>query len=437
MIKQDFNRDWLFRNGLDNPMTSAFVGATAGTAPVQLPHDAMLSSARREENIDESGIGYFTPENVEYEKVLTFAQEDMGKAVYMECEGVYSNAVVEVNGYVATRHRFGFTGFVVNITDCLQPGANRIKISALNGVHPNGRYYTGTGIYRDVKLMMGDSLHIAPDGVRLTTLEADTEMAVIEVSADIRHCGIGHRKASFALSIFDNTGVEAAHAQTTFNVMSHDQVPLRLKLFVPNPKKWDTDAPYLYRYEAHITEDDRTVDTASGSFGIRTLQLDPLRGFRINGKSVKLKGGCIHGDNGCIGAISVPDAERRRVRMLKGAGYNALRTSHNPVSHAFLDACDEFGMLVLEEYADAWTHSKPAFDYSLWMEDCWERDIEDMVRVAYNHPSVIMYSIGNEIIDVGHELSARWGRRFAQKLRAIDPTRYVTNGINIMMANLD
>ena len=183
MLKQIFNQNWFFRHGLDNPMASAFVGGTAGLTPVQLPHDAMLLSERSEKNTDESGIGYFTPENVEYEKTLTLTPEDLGKVVYLECEGVYSNAVIEVNGAVAARHRFGFTGFVTKISDFLHAGDNKLKITALNGLRPNGRYYTGTGIYRDVQLLMGDALHIVPDGVRLTTLEADAKLAVVEVEA--------------------------------------------------------------------------------------------------------------------------------------------------------------------------------------------------------------------------------------------------------------
>lgn len=451
MIKQNFNDNWFFRHGLDNPMASAFVGVTAQLTPVQLPHDAMLLSGRSAANTDESGIGYFTPENVEYEKTLTLTPEELSGPVYLECEGVYSNAVIEVNGAVAARHRFGFTGFVTRISDFLKPGDNRIRISVLNGVRPNGRYYTGTGIYRDVKLMMGRPLHIAPDGVRLTTLEASSELAVIEAVTRLRFDGPGHGKAVWRLRLIDRNGRTAAEAHTMFNIFSGEETVLRQRLYLRNPQLWSCGEPTLYRWECTIEEygeENRAagsseaagpaiIDRAEGSFGVRTLSLDPIHGLRLNGEQIRLKGGCIHSDNAFLGAVSVPEAEMRRIRMLREAGYNAVRTAHNPVSHAFLDACDKYGMLVMEEYADAWTHSKPALDYSIWMEDCWEQDIEDMVRVAFNHPSVILYSIGNEITDVGSDLSARWGRRFTEKFKTLDPTRYVTNGLNIMMANLD
>lgn len=437
MIKQDFNQNWYFRHGLDNPMASAFVGGTAGLTHVTLPHDAMLLSERSDKNVDESGIGYFTPENVEYEKTLHLAPEDLKGVIYLECEGVYSNAVLEINGAVAARHRFGFTGFVTKINDFLKAGDNRIKITALNGLRPNGRYYTGTGIYRAMKLMTGNSLHIMPDGVRLTTLEADRDLAVVEVEAVVRHDGSGHRKGVWSFCLVDGRDETVASTHTVFNIFSNEQIVVRQRLYLRKPHLWSPEQPGLYRWQCAISENEEVIDCAEGNFGVRKLTLDPVNGLRLNGKQLKLKGGCIHSDNAFIGAVSLPAAEERRIRLLREAGYNAVRTAHNPVSHAFLDACDKYGMLVMEEYADTWTHSKPALDYSIWMEDCWEQDIEDIVRVAYNHPCVILYSIGNEIIDVGSDLSSRWGRRFTEKFKALDPSRYVTNGLNVMMANLD
>ncbi len=438
MIKQDFNRNWGFREGLDNPMMSAFVAAASEVKEVKLPFDAMRLTERREENQDEAGIGYYTPNNVEYEKIYTPSKEDEGKVIYIEFEGVYANAILEVNGQVVKRHRFGFTGFIAQISDYLLFGeANKIKVTALNGIHPNGRYYTGTGVYRDVKLMIGENLHIQPDGVRLTTLDADSEMAAVEVAVTLKNEIAGHRKAAVKTVLRVQDGTVAASADTVVNMFSAEEVVIRQRIYIPNPLLWSVETPVLYTYETVVTEENRELDRTMGSFGIRTIKLDTVHGLRINGRTVKLKGGCIHSDNGVIGAISVADAEDRRIRMLKGAGYNAIRTSHNPVGHAILNACDKYGMLVMEEYADAWTHAKPTFDYALWMEECWEEDITSMVQVSYNHPSVIMYSIGNEIPDVGTELSAHWGRKFTEKLKELDPTRLITNGINIMMANLD
>ncbi|RHR22570.1 glycoside hydrolase family 2 protein [Clostridium sp. AF19-22AC] len=438
MIKQNFNQKWGFRNGLDNPMMAAFVAAAQGTTSVNLPFDAMLLSERKAENVEESGIGYFTPTNVEFEKMYTPKKDDEGKVIYLEFEGVYANAILEVSNQVVKRHHFGYSGFVAKISDYLAFGQpNKIKVTALNGIHPNGRYYTGTGIYRDVKLMVGEALHIQPDGVRLTTLDADLEVATIEVAVTVKNENAGHKKATVRTVLKTQDGENAVEVDTIFNVFSGEEIVIRQRMYLPEPQLWNADEPNLYTYETIIEDENGEIDCANGTFGVRTIRLDTVHGLRINGKTVKLKGGCIHSDNGVIGAVSVTDAEDRRIRMLKEAGYNAIRTSHNPVGNAILDACDKYGMLVMEEYADAWTHAKPTYDYSLWMEECWEEDIESMVRVAYNHPSVIMYSIGNEISDVGSDLAAHWGRRFCQKLKDIDSYRLITNGINVMMANLD
>lgn len=438
MLKKKLHTDWSFRRGEDNPMTSTFAWPSAGTRKIQIPWDAMISSKRSAENVMEQGIGFYTPENVEYEKTYFAPAEDMEKVTYLEFEGVYGNAVLEVNGQVVVRHRFGFTGFFAKISDYLNYGQeNVIKLSALNKIHPNGRYYTGTGIYRDVNLMVADPFHIVPDGVHITTLEADDKVAILEVAVTVNNENIGHRKGVLKTVLKDSDGKTCGEIGTSVNLMSGEETLVRQRVYLSGPALWSDVAPNLYHYKTTLEEDGEIIDQETGSFGIRVLSLDPIRGLRLNGRSVKLKGGCIHSDNGPIGAVSVKDAEERRIRMLKAAGYNAVRTAHNPVSRALLDACDKYGMLVMEEFADAWTHPKPTFDYSLWMMDCWEEDIEAMVRVAYNHPSVIMYSIGNEIPDVGTDLSAHWGRKFLEKLKAIDPTRPVTNGINVMMANLD
>lgn len=435
MKKVKFNAEWQFRRGLDNPMTAVFLGKGADLEEVDLPHDAMISSNRSAENSFDQGIGFFTAENVEYEKTYEVPEEDRGKTIYLGFEGVYGNAVVEINGQVVKRHRFGFTGFTAKISDYLKYGQkNRIKISALNGIRPNGRYYTGTGIYRDVYLMKGSAVHIAPDGVRLTTVEADSEMAVIEAAVKVKNENSGHHRLHIRTVL---RGKNEARCETVVNLMSCEETIVRQRIYLRKPQLWSIDHPELYSYETTVEDENGNTDTETGRFGIRTIRLDPERGLRINGETVKLKGGCIHSDNGFIGAVSVPDAENRKIRLLKEAGYNAVRTAHNPVGSSFLDACDKYGMLVMEEFADAWTHPKPVFDYSLWMEECWQEDIESVVRMSYNHPSVVMYSIGNEISDVGTDHSAVWGRKFVEKFKQEDPTRLITNGINIMMANLD
>ena len=440
MIRENFGSNWYFRRGSDNPMTSFFVKKAEETEQVRLPHDAMLDSERSEHNSDEQGLGFFTPENVEYEKNYYVPAEDFGKVIYLDFEGVYGYAVLEINGQVACRHQNGFTGFTVDITDYLLYGqGNKIKVSVLN-MGKNGRYYTGTGIYRPVSLMAGGVIHICPDGVKVTTLSVDSVVAGMDISVNLANEGLGHRKVKLCIELINAAGETAASMDTFANMMSREKVTVRRRLYVQKPVLWSIDKPYMYLYRVTVKDVDdpgEIIDMEEGGFGIRTISLDSVKGFCLNGQPVKFKGGCIHSDNGVAGVVSLPDFEERRIQKLKEAGYNAVRTSHNPVSRAFLDACDRNGVLVMEEFADAWTHCKPIYDYSVWMEDCWQEDIESMVRTAYNHPSVVMYSIGNEISDVGTDIGTRWGRKFIEKIRSLDSLRYITNGMNVMLANLD
>jgi beta-galactosidase len=199
----------------------------------------------------------------------------------------------------------------------------------------------------------------------------------------------------------------------------------------------DVGAPNLYRAEIELHAAGEVVDADSVTFGIRTVRADPKRGLRINGRTVKLRGACIHHDNGVLGAAAIGRAEERRVEILKQAGFNAIRSAHNPISSAMLDACDRLGMLVMDETFDSWNSPKMEFDYAISFGDWWERDVEALVAKNYNHPSVIFYSIGNEIHETGSPFGAIVGRRLAEKLRALDSTRLITNGVNALVAIMD
>jgi beta-galactosidase len=197
------------------------------------------------------------------------------------------------------------------------------------------------------------------------------------------------------------------------------------------------DQPHLYTARISLLDGKDQLDSEAVSFGIRMLQLDPVHGLRINGESVKLRGSCIHHDNGPLGAISMPAAEERRIRTLKAAGFNAIRSAHNPVSTAALDACDRLGMLVIDEAFDVWTSGKSDFDYAVDFPQWWERDVEAMVTKDFNHPCVVMYSIGNENPETGSPAGSTWARRLAEHVRSLDHTRFVTNGINPMVSMLE
>lgn len=426
MIRTSFNDGWEFR-----PKINQFAevsGRKAPYRPVAVPHDAMLGE-ERSPSADGAGA-YFPGGAYEYRKVFHVASEDEGKRVLVEFEGVYRDAVVFVNGAYVTQRPYGYSQFRADIGPHLRYGEmNEIRVEART--HQDSRWYTGAGIYRDTWLLVGPPVRIAPEGVRVTVLEIDRERAVVEVAVRVESDAPVLRTVRLAAEATGPDGRAVAAGAAPVTVAPGQDATARLRLYVREPALWSPDEPALHA--AAVTLDDG-ADAERVTFGIRSLHLDPERGLRLNGAPVKLRGACVHHDNGPLGAATYARAEERRVELLKEAGFNAIRMSHHPMSSAMLRACDRLGMLVVDEAFDMWTSGKSPFDYSLHFAEWWERDIEAMVARDYNHPSVIMYSIGNEIPETGSPAGAVWGRRLAEKVRALDPTRFVTNGINTALA---
>lgn len=438
MKYMDINKGWEFNHGLNSAMNAGFSGATVEKKMVDLPHDAMITAKRSPEAKTGPMGAFFEAENCEYTKTLFWPEENAEKAAYLDFDGILGNATILVNGdYVGSCHN-GYKNFQLQVNDYLVPGQdNLIKVIVKNDMQQNSRWYSGAGIYREVRLYVADALYILPDGVKITTLSADSEIAAINVETNIRWEGIGSRTGAVLTEIFDDSGQKACEASAEFNIMSGATLSVRQRIYIENPVLWNVGEGNRYRCESRLVIEGKNADEESTMFGVRTISLDSRKGLRINGKAVKLKGGCVHHDNGLLGAASYEDAELRKVSMLKEAGYNALRGAHNPMSRAFLSACDKLGMVVMEEYTDVWTHCKADFDYGFFLPDFWEKDLEDIVRRDYNHPSIILYSIGNEIPETGSQKAALWGRKIAEKLRNLDSTRLITNGVNIMMSVID
>lgn len=436
MKKQSLNETWSFETG-DGGSLSGLTGRGAEPKTVTLPHDASIEMQRKPDEPNGPANGFFHEDNYIYKKSIFFREEEKDKEIYIEFEGVYCNAFVYVNGAYAGKCPYGYTDFYLNITNYIQFGAeNSIKVLVRNGI-PSARWYTGGGIYRDVNLIIGEKLHFAPEGIHLATVWADEEMAAIRVQADIEYRGCGVRDVQYCVELIDSQGNRAAAASMPVTVLEQSRKTYRQSLYVDNPRLWDDAHPALYRYHAYLKEDGQVLDEEEGTFGIRTMQLDPRHGLRINGKTVKLRGGCIHHDNGILGSKEFKHAAERRVAALKAAGYNCIRSAHNPISKKLLDACDRYGMYVMDEFTDIWTSTKTAFDYGIHITEWWEQDLSSMVNKDFNHPSVIMYSIGNEIPETGNKFNTQFGKKLADKLRTLDDTRYVTNSINLLLSGMD
>jgi beta-galactosidase len=429
MIRTSFNDGWEFRPKV-NPF--AELAGTAGAfRPATLPHDAMIGQERAA-TANPAGA-YFPGGAYEYRKTFFVPEADRGRRVLVEFEGVYRDAMVYVNGAFAGQRPYGYSQFRVDAGPLLRYGAdNEIQVEVR--AHQDSRWYTGAGIYRDTWLLTGGPVHLAPEGIRVTTPDVDHERAVVEVAVTVDNDSRLLRTADLAVELRDGTGAVVAGGTAPVTVLPGEPATTRHRLYVTGPSLWGPDTPALYTATVTVRDGEEVLDTETVTFGIRTLRLDPQHGLRLNGETVKLRGACIHHDNGVLGAVTTAHAEERRVRILKDAGFNAIRMSHHPMSRPMLDACDRLGMLVLDEAFDMWTAGKTEFDYSLRFTEWWERDIEAMVAKDRNHPSVIMYSIGNEIPETGSPAGAAWGRRLAEKIRAFDGTRFVTNGINNLLA---
>lgn len=420
MIRTSFNNGWEFRQK-PGPVLGLREDAVEYER-VRLPHDAMIH--RRREALAGRASAFFPGGVYEYRKVFWVPEEYREMTVIIEFEGVYRDAMVYLNGDFAGQSPNGYSSIAIQVGEFLSYGAdNEIRVECR--AYQDSRWYSGAGIYRPVHLLVAPRVHIALDGVEVTAPDIDGERAVVVVGTVIENADLGPVTVEVHTEIRGPDDAVVARASAPATVLVGEPVTVRQRLYVDRPALWGIDTPELYTITVALGD----LDADEVKCGIRSLQLDPVHGLRLNGESVKLRGACIHHDNGVIGAVSAAAADERRVRLLKEAGFNAIRSAHNPVSRAILDACDRLGMLVVDEAFDVWTTTKVGFDYALSFPTWWERDIQAMVRKDFNHPSVIMYSTGNEVNEAGRPLGAVWGRRLAEKIRSLDATRFITNAV--------
>ena len=396
---------------------------------VTLPHDAVIGTKRNSEQFNGTKKGFFENGAWEYVKVFSAPEDWTGKDVYVEFEGVQNHALVYVNGNYVGSHAYGYTEFTFNIAKYLVCGKmNVLKVVCKTG--DDSRWYTGAGIYRDVHLIVADKFHIEQGGVKITTVAATKDFAQIRANIRLSLTDIAEAR----IEIFNGDVIVASEKKDV--VFQDVTFGLRIK----NPKLWSAQEPNLYSYKVTLVQDGREVDCECGKFGIRTLSVNAKEGLKVNGESVKLRGACIHHDNGVIGVRTYRAAEYRRIRKLKEAGFNAIRSAHHPASRYMLDACDELGMYVMDETFDVWQIPKSADDYANNFDDNWRADVAAMVDKDYNRPSVIMYSIGNEISDLAHSAGVEFAHTIAAEVKRLDNTRFTTlaiNGILLLMQKME
>jgi beta-galactosidase len=426
MNKQNFDLSWEY--------IETVLGGLGAEGPawqvVNLPHDASIRKPLSPQAPTGPQGGYAWSGLVTYRKRFVVPEEWRGLSVQVEFEGVYMNAEVSINRQLVTLQPYGYTSFLVDLTPHLKYGQeNTLQVGINNSHQPNSRWYSGMGIYRHVWLRTGGALHIRPWGVFITTPSARNSSATVKVVTELEGSSPG---ALLRSTLLDASGIAVGMVESA---IKNEQV--RQTLVVKNPSLWSVEFPYLYTLTSEVWLDGVLVDSERTLLGIRSISVDAEHGFRLNGAPLKMRGGCVHHDNGLLGTASYDRAEERKVELLKSAGFNAVRCAHNPPAPAFLDACDRLGLLVIDESFDCWRMGKNPGDYHLFFEDWWQRDTEAMVRRDRNHPSVVIWSIGNEVPErTGISDGVAWARRQAEFVRSLDPTRPVTAAMHFPYEDL-
>ncbi|WP_018751950.1 DUF4982 domain-containing protein [Paenibacillus sanguinis] len=436
MIRQNFNDHWMFSRD-SKSMMGALYGQSNVPVEVTLPHDAMILEKRAADNPTGNAGAFYPGGNYVYTKTFQVAAEDAGKTMLLEFEGVYNRARVFINDAFAGSCHYGYTNFYINMTPYLKFGAeNTITVYATNQDVPNSRWYTGSGIYRPVHLLIGNAARIKEDGVKITTPITAEDVSTVEIACTVQYDDMQTLQSVLQTQLIGPDGTVAASENTPVTLYHGKELVIRQRLFIYNAQLWSLENPNLYTCMTKLVIDGKVQDESIETFGIRHIQVDPLYGLRLNGVRVLLRGACIHHDNGVIGSVTLARAEERRVELLKATGFNSIRMAHNSTSRALLDACDRLGMLVLEESYDMWNQSKNPYDYAMDFADHWEKDIEAIVAKDFNHPSVFMYCVGNEIGEINQPAGAAINRALCEKFRTLDPTRYTTNAVNGLVATM-
>jgi beta-galactosidase len=424
-----FDNDWRFHRGdIEGAEQAEF--NDADWQAVDVPHDWAIAGPF-DEDAPARGEGGFLPTGVGwYRKHFSLPADHKGKRVLIEFDGVMANSDVWINGQHLGHRPNGYVSFNYDITDHVKFGENNIlAVKADTSEQVASRWYTGSGINRHVRLAETEPVHVVPWGVNVVTSEISGDKAQIAVSVDIE-IPEGQSDISISSRILDPVGKKVATWGLGRALSSEGLSGGKFHHEISNPQLWDIDSPHLYSAEISVTRGNKLVDQVTTPFGIRTSEFKSDSGYWLNGRNVKIKGVCLHHDGGAVGAAVPMDVWEYRLKKLKELGVNAIRTAHNPPDPAFLDLCDRMGFLVMDEFFDCWTVAKRRHDYHKHFEEWSHRDMRDTIDRDRNHPSVILYSVGNEIHDTPkEELAKRILKGLVAVCHEADPTRPVTQAL--------
>lgn len=437
-----FDNDWRFHLG----------GAQGAEQPdfddskwrqLDLPHDWSIEDLPNSKSpFDRNAIsqvngGFTTGGSGWYRKTFFVPNEQKGQRIQIQFDGVYMNSETWLNGQLLGSHPYGYTSFWFDLTDKLRFGSSNVLAIKVRNEAENSRWYSGSGIYRHVWLKTLAPTHIAQWGTYLTTPEVSASAAKVNAQTRVLNESAQPARITLVTRMIDPNGHEAARVESNQTIQPQTTYEFSQSAIIKSPALWAPESPALYTAISEVYRGEQAIDRVGTVFGIRTLAFDATKGFLLNGEPVKLKGGCLHHDNGPLGARAFDRAEERRVELLKASGYNALRLAHNPPSPAFLEACDRLGMMVIDEAFDMWREGKNPADYHLYFDEWWQRDVESMITRDRNHPAIIMWSIGNEIPNRDKPEVVKVAQVIGDYLRRLEPTRPVTSAVNDLREDKD
>ncbi len=409
---------------------------------IDLPHDFSIMSLPGEDNEEQIGpfskkspgngnsTGHVIGGTGWYRKSFTIDKADKGKTVVLNFDGIYMESEVWVNGKKAGVHKNGYTPFWFDITTLLnEPEKTNVIAVKVENNGRNSRWYSGSGIYRNVHLIITNSVHAAVWGVKVTTPEINVNSALVNLEVTAQNDRQNKVTPQVAINIKDKNGNIVGSVAKKITIEPQSDKTVKMQINIENPKLWSLELPNLYSAEIIIREGDKILDKYIQPFGIRSIEFSAEKGFLLNGKPVLLKGACIHHDNGLLGSAAFDRAEERKIELLKANGFNTIRAAHNPYSETFYQVCDRLGMLVIDEFTDMWEYYKNPQDYSRFFKDWWEKDVTDWMMRDRNHPSIIMWSIGNEIYEPEDTTRLRIAKQLTNKVKEYDNSRAVTTAI--------
>ena len=415
---------------LDLPHDWSIEDLSGGTSDKQIGPFSKDSPGQFATGHTIGGIGW-------YRKHFTLDIADSGKSLSLLFEGIFNESDVWLNDKHLGFHPNGYTSFTYDLTPFLNPaGQSNVLAIRVKNIGKTSRWYSGSGIYRHVWLSITDPIHIETWGVYATTTSVSKDTAKVNLTVSIENSSDKNEQIQIITRLINADGSSVVNLTTNADISANAKADILQELNVNSPQLWSPASPSLYNIEIELKKDNKIIDNYRLKVGIRSITYNVEKGLQINGETIKLRGGCMHQDNGILGSIAIDRAEERRVEIMKSNGFNAIRCSHNLPSPKFLDVCDSLGMLVIDECFDTWTNPKVPQDYSLYFKEWWQKDLESMLLRDRNHPSIIMWSVGNELKERAYPDGLAITKQIIDVIHKFDVSRPTTEGIHEYLASV-